>query len=268
MMIASIASWFTPTVIFCVTNLIIATIFIASNNNNNKQHDQNVHGDSMSRIGRVSSFLDRARSINLSSNYTPNTTTTSESLNHYASKPKTATYTSSSRLAQSIHVTPPSQLVPTPSLLERVKSIKLTSESSPGQLERVPSFFDRVKSFKISSPFTSPDTDTVSDPDPSHNNSDHNVIRSKSEKKSKVNNKLKSVDHQMKKSRSAMRLAKDDDVDVDLRRPATTRERRSNDVDEEVDAKADHFISKFKQQLKLQRLESLIRYNERLNRRY
>lgn len=64
-----------------------------------------------------------------------------------------------------------------------------------------------------------------------------------------------------------MRLdADDDDEDVNMRRPATTRERR-NVVDEEVDAKADDFIIRFKQQLKLQRLESLVRYNEKLNKR-
>ncbi|GKE46317.1 BEACH domain-containing protein LvsA-like protein [Tanacetum coccineum] len=70
----------------------------------------------------------------------------------------------------------------------------------------------------------------------------------------------------MKKSRSQMRIADDNDEDdVNLRRPTTTRESR-NVVDEEVDIKADHFISRFKQQLRLQRLESLARYNDMLKR--
>ncbi|CAK9180013.1 unnamed protein product [Ilex paraguariensis] len=48
---------------------------------------------------------------------------------------------------------------------------------------------------------------------------------------------------------------------VESRRPATVRETnaRVTDWDEEVDAKAGDFINKFKQQLKLQRLDSIIR---------
>nr|GEV58833.1 hypothetical protein [Tanacetum cinerariifolium] len=50
---------------------------------------------------------------------------------------------------------------------------------------------------------------------------------------------------------------------VEARRPETVRERRTavtdGDDDVEVDAKADDFINKFKHQLKLQRLDSIIR---------
>ncbi|KAI3742109.1 hypothetical protein L1987_59789 [Smallanthus sonchifolius] len=256
---ASMAAWFTPTVLFCATNLIIATIFIASNNNNKNKHHDHAHGDHVpARISRVSSFLDRARSMNLSS---------------YSTATETATYSSSSRLAQSIHsssdyVTPPgdelfpseperqplSQPAPAPSFLQRVRSIKLSSANSPGQL----SFLDRVKSFRISSAF---DSGTTSTEPETVDNPDHHVIRSKSERASAKKSKA-----EMKKSRSEMRITPSDDEDVDLRRPATARERRNHDVDEEVDARADDFISRFKQQLKLQRLESLVRYKEMLNR--
>ncbi|XP_059318480.1 pathogen-associated molecular patterns-induced protein A70-like [Lycium ferocissimum] len=50
------------------------------------------------------------------------------------------------------------------------------------------------------------------------------------------------------------------------RRPATTRETVSFGEDEAVDSKADDFINKFRNQLKLQRLDSIIRYKEMLNR--
>ncbi|XP_031102242.1 pathogen-associated molecular patterns-induced protein A70-like [Ipomoea triloba] len=53
--------------------------------------------------------------------------------------------------------------------------------------------------------------------------------------------------------------------DVEPRRPATTRERAAP-VDHEVDAKADDFINRFKQQLKLQRLDSILRYKEMIGR--
>ncbi|KVH89906.1 uncharacterized protein LOC112522050 [Cynara cardunculus var. scolymus] len=58
---------------------------------------------------------------------------------------------------------------------------------------------------------------------------------------------------------------------VEARRPATVRERRSasratEEDDVEVDAKADDFINKFKHQLKLQRLDSIIRYKDMVHR--
>ncbi|PWA45519.1 hypothetical protein CTI12_AA517100 [Artemisia annua] len=231
MLIASIASWFTPTILFCVTNILIGTLFIASNiSNNHKQNDDHTHSDSTDSFSRIT-----------------------------RSSPKTESDSPQ-----------PSQLTRTPSLLERVKSIKFTSiptesehiTNSPSQLTRVPSFFDRVKSFKISSPFTYEPPSTQHDPS---QHPDHHVIRSKSENIAVIKKKSSLVS-EMKKSRSEMRLDAEDDEDVDIRRPATTRERR-NVVDEEVDAKADDFISRFKQQLKLQRLESLVRYNEKLNKR-
>eukprot|EP00262_Sarcandra_glabra_P004803 TRINITY_DN16045_c0_g1_i1.p2 TRINITY_DN16045_c0_g1~~TRINITY_DN16045_c0_g1_i1.p2 ORF type:complete len:205 (-),score=45.97 TRINITY_DN16045_c0_g1_i1:58-672(-) len=53
---------------------------------------------------------------------------------------------------------------------------------------------------------------------------------------------------------------------VFVRRPETMKETRHVGDDEEVDAKADDFINRFKQQLKLQRLDSIIRYKDMLNR--
>ncbi|KAI4316525.1 hypothetical protein L6164_024502 [Bauhinia variegata] len=75
----------------------------------------------------------------------------------------------------------------------------------------------------------------------------------------------------MKKSattKSAFSHFKEDDIVVENRRPATVREGKvsSMEADEEVDAKADDFINKFKKQLQLQRLDSIIRYKEMINR--
>ena len=41
---------------------------------------------------------------------------------------------------------------------------------------------------------------------------------------------------------------------------------KGDDDDEEVDAKADDFINRFKQHLKSQRLDSIIRYKEMIGR--
>ncbi|KAF9623329.1 hypothetical protein IFM89_000818, partial [Coptis chinensis] len=58
--------------------------------------------------------------------------------------------------------------------------------------------------------------------------------------------------------------------DIQVTRPAIVREGKSTlqsfRDDEEVDAKADDFINKFKNQLKLQRLDSILRYKEMLGR--
>lgn len=58
----------------------------------------------------------------------------------------------------------------------------------------------------------------------------------------------------------------EEDEIVEARRPATVREGKVTEGDEEVDAKADDFIVKFRQQLKLQRLDSILRYKETIVR--
>lgn len=56
-----------------------------------------------------------------------------------------------------------------------------------------------------------------------------------------------------------------EEEEVVVRRPTTTRAAPAK-VDDGVDAKADDFINRFKQQLKLQRLDSISRYKEMINR--
>lgn len=49
-------------------------------------------------------------------------------------------------------------------------------------------------------------------------------------------------------------------------RQRTSFKRRDVVVEEEVDARADDFINRFKEQLKIQRLNSILNYKEMLNR--
>ncbi|KAD5317414.1 hypothetical protein R6Q59_032754 [Mikania micrantha] len=243
----SLAAWFTPPVLFCVANFIIATIFIASN----KHHHHHLH--------------DHEDSNSLTRTKLMNTTTESQ-----PSQSKPVNYSSSNRLAQSIHSSsdyvsspglsePVGYPVSRPALFERLKSIKFYDDyiknacpvgsdqvsSTPGELIRAPSFLERVKSFKIASALKSEPASAQTEslnPDPSHH-----VIRSKSEK-----TPVKKLFVEMKKSHSEKRIManKEQDVDFDF------------DIDQGVDAKAENFISRFKQQLKLQRLESLVRYKQ------
>ncbi|WMV38221.1 hypothetical protein MTR67_031606 [Solanum verrucosum] len=73
-MIESVLSWLTPTVIFCVLNVTIATLFITSTLRNDKKQEA---GED--QLPRTPSLLQRVRSVNLSLfpdpfNYSPLTT--------------------------------------------------------------------------------------------------------------------------------------------------------------------------------------------------
>lgn len=97
------------------------------------------------------------------------------------------------------------------------------------------------------------------------------VSRSKSDTAPVAGEIPKKLPAKMKKSaslKSAFKHFEEDEI-VEVRRPETVKPRPSKkfaDVDEEVDSKADDFINKFKQQLKLQRLDSIVRYKEMIGR--
>ncbi|KAI3409700.1 DUF4408 domain-containing protein [Psidium guajava] len=97
------------------------------------------------------------------------------------------------------------------------------------------------------------------------------VPRTKSDTKPASGEITPKLPRKMRKSasvKSPFAHFEEDDI-VEARRPATTREgkgKASHEVDEEVDAKADDFINRFKQQLQLQRLDSFMRYKEMINR--
>ncbi|CAK7352964.1 unnamed protein product [Dovyalis caffra] len=80
----------------------------------------------------------------------------------------------------------------------------------------------------------------------------------------------KKLPKKMKKSASAKSAFAHFEVGdiVESRRPATVREgNTSTEADDtEVDAKADDFINRFKQQLKLQRMDSILRYKDMITR--
>ncbi|XP_024959074.1 uncharacterized protein LOC112500047 [Cynara cardunculus var. scolymus] len=279
MAITSITSWFTPTVLFCVLNLMIAIIFIASNFKSPHHPPQNLQGE----LVRSPSLLERVKSVNFSSFYA--TTPESHDITGYNSM---------------------GQLSRPPSFLQRVKSIDLSFSSFyappiglqshdlhdseqthydlPSQLTRVPSLLERVKSFKLPSPFNSDHHSGVGDisftkdelsdmdRDPHHEPiQDDNVTNDEPETVDVT--PAKKPRNSITKSRSEKRMPESDDDedkdkdkdDVDRRRPATMKAAIGG-KDECVDAKADDFIKRFKQQLKLQRLESLQRFREMLNR--
>ncbi|CAN1786376.1 Pathogen-associated molecular patterns-induced protein A70 [Linum perenne] len=96
------------------------------------------------------------------------------------------------------------------------------------------------------------------------------VGRSMSDTKPIAGEIPKKLPKKMKKSastKSAFGHFEEEQI-VEARRPATVREAKKEEAGDVgcVDAKADDFINKFKQQLKLQRLDSIIRYKEMVGR--
>ncbi|CAN0882035.1 Pathogen-associated molecular patterns-induced protein A70 [Linum grandiflorum] len=137
------------------------------------------------------------------------------------------------------------------------------------QLWRSPSVLQRLKSINLYSYRSQ-------EPQISTLQSSNKVVgRSMSDTKPVGGEIPKKLPKKMKKSastKSAFGHFEEEKI-VEARRPATVREQKSNklikedeDEDEEEDAKADDFINKFKQQLKLQRLDSIIRYKEMVGR--
>ncbi|KAL3532625.1 hypothetical protein ACH5RR_006146 [Cinchona calisaya] len=138
--------------------------------------------------------------------------------------------------------------------------------SSPPQLVRVPSFLDRVKSFSnFSSSYRSEQPDPFR---PAAQNADPDE---ELEKKVEVDVILESHDQRMMEKSVVV-----EELDDRRRRTEMVRVRKGRWSDETVsfgedegggvDEKADDFINRFRQQLKLQRLNSILRYKEMLNR--
>ncbi|KAJ1433402.1 hypothetical protein SESBI_05928 [Sesbania bispinosa] len=235
-----IASWFTPSSLFIFVNLVIGTIAITSRFATPKTQPQ---------LRRSPSLLQRVSSFTLRNNY-----------NHY--EPTFVTQPDS-------ECTQP-QLVRTPSFLERVRSFNLSlykhepaahteteyalqpepENPKEPQLVRTPSLLQRVRSMSFSRLYTSDSIHTEhEDPDP---NPCNNEEKSKAEMKKSASERGGSMNCEWE----------EDEETVERRRPATATARSETREDEEVDAKADDFINRFKKQLRLQRIDSLLRYRE------
>ncbi|KAG6723359.1 hypothetical protein I3842_03G204300 [Carya illinoinensis] len=216
---AFITSWFTPAYIFLPLNLIIATIFLRSRFGSQRIPEQK-------QLGRVTSVLDRVRSNNFSL-YKFKQPNADPIADHFLlpTGPKHV------NTPYPIPDHPPTQIAGPPFLLERLKSINLSSlypsDSSARESE-------------------------VHHPTDLNTDADHLVRRSKSDKG--VVGAHERPREKIKKSMSEKSAVGSSEEKVTV----------SLEDDEEVDVKADDFIYRFKQQLRLQRLDSLLRYRDRL----
>lgn len=270
---ASMTSWITPTSLFVFLNLVIGTIVLTSRKNklhhHQQQHDHlqgpNYYTNPPGQLARAPSLLDRVKSINFS-------------LYKFDQPPSEPEFNSQPTSEQGSSVTdyvPDHQqhpIVRTPSLLDRLKSINLSSLYSSEQRNSETEILDAA---------ARPEHETVSDPNrsPPAPADDHFVKRSKSDSAGNASTTRDRQPEKMTKSASEKAALgrfdggeeeEEEEEEVEWRVPATTRVEKWSDKkrvfgeDEEVDAKADDFINRFKQQLKLQRLESLKRFAEML----
>ncbi|GFY98464.1 hypothetical protein Acr_12g0010050 [Actinidia rufa] len=221
---ASMASWFTPIILFCFLNFMIATIFFTSrlkSHNHKPTHDQH----DPPQLARSLSILDRVKFFDFS------------------------LYRSDQTDPSQYEHNPP-QLVRAQSILKRVRSIAFSVNRSDQpdppqntpQLVRTPAMLDWVI----------PRLRIITC---------RGACR-RLRRRGRLWCEDEEVGERETKGGGGRRRA------VDQRRPSTTRESRtaSSGDDEGVDGKADDFINKFKKQLKLQRLDSILRYKEMLHR--
>ncbi|XP_050917886.1 pathogen-associated molecular patterns-induced protein A70 [Lathyrus oleraceus] len=144
------------------------------------------------------------------------------------------------------------------------------SESTQPQVVQIPSLLKRVVSFNLSLHKLAPPhikTHYVQ-PEPENSSAEQDpkpVSDSGDEEKSSV--ELKRSVSEKECSMTLDWEEEEDEEALERRRPATAMARSETTTckeDEGVDAKADDFINMFKKQLKLQRLNSLIRYRNTL----
>ncbi|KAE8665264.1 putative zinc/iron transporter [Hibiscus syriacus] len=269
----SLLSWFTPTVFFVFLNLTIGTIYFTSTLTSNKnggdggRHEQD--NETNPKLVRSPSVLQRLTSINFYAYRSQ------EPVVSYERTPDLSDFQFSFQHQISPHQQQQQKQQPldrSPSLLQRVKSINLKSYFTPEKNHESVSHYapDEVSDAKAEEPDATQGEGRTLDEIYSQLKVENHVSRTKSDTKPASGEVPTKLPRKMKKSasvKSAFRHFEEDNI-LEARRPATVRvgKDKATAEDDEVDARADDFINKFKQQLKLQKLDSIIRYKEAVNR--
>ncbi|KAJ9183579.1 hypothetical protein P3X46_007412 [Hevea brasiliensis] len=275
---ASMNSWFTPTVLFLLLNLMILAIAITSSLATQKptQHQDDKHPPqhSAQQLARSPSVLQRLKSINFYSYRSPEpTTVTYEKYHQFHSH-----FTPQQSPLDEYHQNQPF-ISRSPSMLQRIKSVNLYNYFSQEPITNtLPRAQEQLQEQEQETETKEEETEKIQDQEQtldkiySKLQSNNKESRSKSDTKPTSGEVPTKLPKKMKKSassKSAFAHFKEED-NVESRRPATVREGKSKatEVDgAEVDARADDFINRFKQQLKLQRIDSITNYKETIGRR-
>ncbi|WCJ43025.1 hypothetical protein M5689_023792 [Euphorbia peplus] len=257
---ASMNSWLTPTVLFLFLNLMIGTIYVTSSSASAAaKHSSD--NDNRRQLPRSPSVLQRLKSVNFYSYRSPEPATVNyekppilePQVQHYPQTPEV------------YHQNQPF-LSRSPSVLQRLKSINLYTYFN----QELPNKVQEDSAATETKWVESEEEEETIDEVYSKLQSNNKVHRSKSDTKPTCGEIPKKLPKKMRKSastKSAFGNFQEEEI-VETRRPATVREGKSKmeEEDDEVDAKADDFINKFKQQLKLQRIDSILRYKDMIHR--
>ncbi|XP_057968592.1 pathogen-associated molecular patterns-induced protein A70-like [Malania oleifera] len=242
--LAAMTSWLTPSFLFLILNLTIGAIAVISSFAARKKRQQ--PPPPPPSLFRVPSLLDRVRSFNLSSR-------------GYGFPDQSPPETTAQPPETEATLDEPPPLARGPSLLDRLASYKFSLHK-----------YDQYESQSGSSSDPSPPEPADHPAGETLETVDQDDVEGEKSREAPVVR----APEKMKKSTSlnaAPGRNREEEEEINRRRPVTVREGRGSRAgefgeDEEVDAKADDFINRFKQQLKLQRLDSLLRYRE-VNRR-
>ncbi|KAK4796600.1 hypothetical protein SAY86_028926 [Trapa natans] len=299
---ATVNSWFTPTVLFVFLNLMIAVIVFSSSFSKPSYHEQEnpeqVH-EIHRNLERSPSVLQRLKSFSFYP-HRSSPTVTHYTAHSYGSAPlqekehdngneekiESSFARSSSNVLHTVAT--PDTTVPSTSTTDinnlfqkpqergvRLSFGEVLEEEEAGEEELVAADGreeqEEVEEFE--EPNRSEEQSTL---DEIYSQlKDNRVGKSKSHTKPASGEVPIKLSKKIKKSasaKSAFAHFEEDDI-VEKLLPVTTREYKTKVSDEEeegegeVDAKADDFINRFKQQLRLQRLESIARYKDMVNRR-
>ncbi|CAN1786370.1 Pathogen-associated molecular patterns-induced protein A70 [Linum perenne] len=290
---ALMSSWLTPTVLFLFLNIMIGTIAITSSlasqkPNHNEHHQEDNNKQHYHQLSRSPSVLQRLKSINLYSyrSQEPQISTVAYEKPSAAQDFDHAQYFSSYvQSPELLHTPPPQQpqLTRSPSVLQRLKSfnpynyLQYAQEPPVAAEQHEEEHKEQGREINLSRTEMEEEeeeeeaVDTLDEIYNKLQSSNKVVGRSMSDTKPIAGEIPKKLPKKMKKSastKSAFGHFEEEQI-VEARRPATVREAKSKKLiveDEEEEAEADDFINKFKQQLKLQRLDSIIRYKEMVGR--
>ncbi|GJS53879.1 putative mediator of RNA polymerase II transcription subunit 10b-like protein isoform 1 [Tanacetum coccineum] len=262
---SSLNSWFTSTVLFILLNLMIATILFTSNlpqNNQPPQQEQEANNDDKDQQKETEkqkqpSILTRIKSFTFEQNHHDDQ---DDVLDHHAQQPIEYVFN------QPMHYQHFDFDQPTETIATHYDfNAKYSGEVVSGADKFSGEFSDEVQDIETE--------DTLLDSEPTHEeildaNGVEDEFESMDDVYSKVVDSKKSK--KMKKSTS-LKVGFKDDFDDDVaalesRRPDTVRVKKVMMVEEdddddgvEVDSRADDFINKFKNDLKLQRIESIMK---------
>lgn len=267
----SMNSWFTPTVLFVLLNVVIGTIaFTSTLANQNQKQKESQNDPQQQNIARSPSVLQRLKSINFyrSQDAHQKIVADSDTLFNRESAHEAQNFEDHSRyfFEPSHQESFQENLETTQAQTDYIfqQDLHETQDRMNFEEEKMTHLdFQEVHEQETEKNELQSMVNVYSEVTGSH------VIRTKSDTEPASGELPVKLPARMTKSASFKSAFGHFEEDiVEARRPATAKEKGNSKLaeDNEVDAKADVFINKFKHQLKLQRLDSVIRYKDMIGR--